>query len=157
MAMLPSRVKLRVLARGVDANGEAELRAELWARGLADRVSVTGGWLAPEDLWTEIQSAVAVVLPFVLVPSELPVSVPEVISCGTPAIVTDIDGLPESVGDAGVVVPPANPGQLAGAMLELANHPERVAVLREACLRRRETLPDWDTVADRWAVALSLA
>jgi len=95
-----------------------------------------------------------VVLPFVLVPSELPVSVLEVIACGTPAIVSDIDGLPASVGEAGIVVPQANARRLAAEMLALATLPERQAALRRACLRQRDNYQSWDATAERWAAAL---
>jgi glycosyltransferase involved in cell wall biosynthesis len=156
MRKLPAHLRLRVLARGLDGAGETELKKGLESRGLADRVGVIGGWQTAEQLKAEIQSALAVVLPFVLVPSEVPVSVLEVIARGTPAIVTDIDGLPESVGDAGVVVPPGDGDRLAAAMLELASQPEKVALLRQACLRRRETFHDWDAVAERWAAVLQI-
>ena len=156
MKRLPGHIKLRVLARGLNSAGEGELKRGLEACRLTDRVTVIGGWQTAEQLKAEIQSALAVVLPFVLVPSEVPVSVLEVIGCGTPVIVTDIDGLPETVGGAGVVVPPADATRLAEAMLALADGPRKVAALRQACLRRRETFRDWDAVAEGWAAALRL-
>jgi len=154
MAKLSERVKLRVLARGTDAQAEAKLRRELAALHLLERVSVKGGWLGQEEIRDEIHSALAVVLPFVLVPSELPVSVLEVIACGTPAIVSDIDGLPASVGEAGIVVPQANARLLAAEMLALATLPERQEALRRACLRQRDNYQSWDAAAERWAAAL---
>jgi glycosyltransferase involved in cell wall biosynthesis len=157
MTKLPAHMKLSVLARGLEGAGAVEMKKGLKSRGLADRVRVTGGWQTSEQMKAEMQCALAVVLPFVLVPSEVPVSVLEVTACGTPVIVTDIDGLPESVGEAGVVVPPGDAAQLAAAMLKLANQPDKVAALRRACLRRRETFQDWDAVAERWEAVLNLS
>lgn len=156
MRQLPQTVRLRVLARGMSEVDADDWRRRLESLGLQDRVTIRSGWLSVEELRVEIAGAIAVVLPFILVPSELPVSVLEVLACGTPVIATDIDGLPESVGDAGLIVPPADAPALARAMQFLAGNPEQVARLREACQRRREKFLNWDQVADRWAETLGL-
>lgn len=149
-ALLPDGPRLRVLARGASVGDEAALRSRLAARGLADRVEVRGGWLDAAGLAREIRDATAVLLPFVLVPSELPVSVMEVVACGTPVITTDIDGLPEAVGAAGRVVPPGDAPALAKAIRELAELPAHATTLRRACLARRRRYHDWSEVAGMW-------
>ncbi len=154
MKRLPPAIRLRVLARGLDADGETALRQRLSGIGIADRVDVRGGWLSRDDLVSEIRQAAAVVLPFVLVPSEIPVSVMEVIACGTPVIVTDIDGLPEAVGPAGLVVPPGDSIALGGAMKNLSQNHGHLQSLRDACLVQRRRYTGWSEVAQQWAARL---
>lgn len=155
MALTPKDIRLRVLARGLEPAQEAEVRSRLDVLGLTDRVDVRGGWLSQEDLVREIRQAAAVVLPFVLVPSELPVSVMEVIACGTPVITTDVDGLPEAVGAGGVVVPAGDATALASAIESLATTPQRLAALRAACMNRREKYTGWAAVAAEWVRVLA--
>jgi len=154
MQLLPPYITLRMLARGLDAEDQTQLETKLAVRGLQERVFIRGGWLPREELRAEIQAVIAVVMPFVLVPSELPVSVLEVIAAGTPVIVSDIDGLPESVGDAGLVVPPGNVTALANAMQSLADDPIRVAALRKNCLMKRSDFADWNAVGRTWSQLL---
>jgi glycosyltransferase involved in cell wall biosynthesis len=154
MLRLPPEICLRVLARGLDAYAEAQLKAHMKKIGLCSRVSIRGGWLPPEDLRAEIQNASAVVLPFILVPSELPVSVMEVVACGTPVIVSDIDGLPEAAGSAGITVPAGDPIALAEAMKSFAADGRRQQILREACRVRRQQYLGWPEVSSRWAAVL---
>lgn len=51
----------------------------------------------------------------------LPVALIEAISCGAPIVSTNILSVQEVVGDAGILVEPRNPDQLAEAMLKLLN------------------------------------
>ncbi|TAK76129.1 MAG: glycosyltransferase family 1 protein [Dehalococcoidia bacterium] len=60
----------------------------------------------------------------------------EAMACGSPVVVSSAGSLPEVVGDAGVVVSPRVPEQLAQAIHTLLVDPQRRAQLREAGLRR---------------------
>lgn len=147
-----TNAELRILARGAD---EAEL---VYIRSLLDRycghnrdrISVEGGWLEREGLRDEIRAASAVALPFVLVPSELPVSVLECIACGTPVITTDIDGLPEAAGKAGLIVRHGSIAELEVALRSLATDPEKLAELKRHCLAQRESMWSWDVMGEAW-------
>jgi glycosyltransferase involved in cell wall biosynthesis len=55
---------------------------------------------------------------------------------GRAAIVSDVGGLPEIVGDAGVVVPPGDEDALAAAIVSLASDPERLRALGAAARAR---------------------
>lgn len=154
MKHLSPDIRLRVLARGIEPKDEVKLRHRVANLGIAGSVEVRGGWLSREDLANEIRRAAAVVLPFVLVPSEIPVSVMEVIACGTPVIVTDIDGLPEAAGPAGLVVPPGDAAALAGAMKKLSDDPARLRSLREGCGIQRGRYTGWGDVARQWTARL---
>jgi len=49
----------------------------------------------------------------------------EAMASGTPVVSTSGGALPEVVGDAGVLVPPADSGAMEKAILDLLDHPER--------------------------------
>jgi len=156
MRLLPPDICLRVLARGINKTAELQINKRLAGYGLSSRVKVNGGWLSTEVLISEIQHATAVVLPFVLVPSELPVSVMEAIACGIPVIVSDIDGLPETAGSAGLVVSPGNAVALAATMQRLAMDNTLQQSLRKACLEQRKGYQSWPVIARLWADVLEV-
>jgi glycosyltransferase involved in cell wall biosynthesis len=143
--------RLNILARGLPPAEVTHLQGRLEAMGLATRVQVRGGWLSPQELRDEVRRAVAVVLPFVLVPSEVPVSVMEAVACRTPVIVSDIDGLPEAAGGAGLIVRPGDPGSLAHAMNEITGSSGQRQALRSACAGQAGRYSDWSTVSRQWA------
>lgn len=149
--------ELRILARGSAPDEMAALRRRVDARtgAMREQVQILGGWMGREAFREELRAADVAVLPFVLVPSELPVSVLECIACGTPVIATDIDGLPEAVGAAGVIVPSGNKVRLAAAMRELANDPARIDDLRVRCREARARMLEWPSVGQEWLRVLS--
>lgn len=143
-------IRLKVLARGADENKVKEIEAEVVRRNLQERVLIKGGFLEIEELKREMQASSAVLLPFVLVPSELPVSIMESIACGTPVVVSDIDGLASAVGDAGIVVPHGEPYSLSLAIQKLHRHKDLIANLKAACSRQTEKMLSWDAVSNIW-------
>lgn len=149
------KVRLRVLARGADDDSLAAIRAAIAVRGLDGRVEVDGGWIERERLLEEIYAADAVLQPFVLVPSELPVTAMEVIACGTPVIGSAIDGLPSTIGPAGTVAAQGNAVALADAITCFARDAGVRAAWREGCRRQRELMLDWDEVTARWEAVLN--
>lgn len=151
-------VELRVLARGSGPDEVDRIGGMIKRRlgGMSARVAVMGGWMEREHYRAEVRVADVVVLPFVLVPSELPVSVLECIACGTPVIATDIDGLPDAVGDAGMIVRSASVKALTAAMRDVAMHPALLAGLRKNCIEARKGMLSWSEVGQEWQRVLSL-
>lgn len=117
------RVRLIVLARGADAD-----TCERWRRNrlanCAERVEFVTGWLERQQVRAYLELASVVVLPFALVPSDVPIAVLEALARGTPVIVSDVDGLPELAEGHGIVVNPVDTGALASAMLTIASNGE---------------------------------
>ncbi len=150
-------VELRILARGAAPEEVDALRRRIEARvgSMRSCVDIVGGWVDRERYRDEVRAADMVVLPFVLVPSELPVSVIECIACGTPVIATDIDGLPEAVGTAGVIIRSGSVAALAAAMRDLAADPARRSALRERCIEARKHMLCWPDVGREWLRVLS--
>ncbi|MFE9426509.1 GT4 family glycosyltransferase PelF [Kitasatospora sp. NPDC006697] len=60
-----------------------------------------------------------------------PFTLIEAMSCGRATVSTDVGGVREAVGDAGLVVPPREPAPMAAAALELLRDPQRRAMLGE--------------------------
>jgi glycosyltransferase involved in cell wall biosynthesis len=72
----------------------------------------------------------------------------EGLQAGVPIVASDAGGIPDALGDAGVLVPPRDPGALAAAIDRLL----RDARLRAALSQRARTRArryDWNLLADR--------
>lgn len=147
-------IRLRVLARGADEAQVAAIGAEAARRGLSGRVEAEGGWIDRARLIEEIHAADAVLQPFVLVPSELPVTAMEVIACGTPVIGSAIDGLPSTIGPAGTVTAQGSAAALASVVEDYCRDPALRVAWRSGCVRQRAQMQDWHSVAGRWEAVL---
>ncbi|MCX7895235.1 MAG: glycosyltransferase family 4 protein [Thermoanaerobaculum sp.] len=80
----------------------------------------------------------------------------EAMACGVPVVVANTSSLPEVAGEAGLLVDPAKPEELAAAILRLANDPplrQRLAALG----RQRAQLFRWELAAQATAGVLHLA
>jgi glycosyltransferase involved in cell wall biosynthesis len=81
----------------------------------------------------------------------MPLVVGEAMAMETPVVATDVGGVRELIGDAGVIVPSRNPDALAEAMLNLMERPPRDRqVLGLAARVRVESNFSVDTKADEW-------
>lgn len=143
-------ISLTILARGAAAQQTEAISAKLKSLNIEDRCQLIGGWINREEMIVHINASDLVVLPFVLVPSELPVSVMEVIACGTPVITTDIDGLPSTVGEAGVIVKQGSVTSLKEAIIVIYNQPDNLDRLKECCVTESAKMHSWDVMCDKW-------
>ena len=73
----------------------------------------------------------------------------EAMACGVPVISTSGGALPEVVGDAGVLVPPADADALRQAIVALLDDPERQKELGEAGLDRVRKSLTWRHAAEK--------
>lgn len=71
----------------------------------------------------------------------------EAMACGVPVISTTGGALPEVVGDAGILVPPASPEALEKAIHELLDNPNRADELGRAGFSRVHRLFTWQQAA----------
>lgn len=147
-------VDLRVLARGAGPDQIAAIEANVVRHGLQGRVEVEGGWIDHARLVEEIRAADAVLQPFVLVPSELPVTAMEVIACGTPVIGARIDGLPSTIGPAGAVVKQADAAALGEQIAAISREPAILEKWKNGCVEQRARMRDWDRITDEWEAVL---
>ncbi len=149
------QICLRILARGADEKKIREIQNKVQICNLQNRVVVKGGWMEIDEFKKELQAATAVILPFVLVPSELPVSVMEVVACGTPVVVSDIDGLAEAAGTAGIVVPQCDVHALSCAVKTLHTDKKLVNTLKRACHTEKRKMLSWNITYKLWQKILS--
>jgi glycosyltransferase involved in cell wall biosynthesis len=73
----------------------------------------------------------------------------EAMACGIPVISTTGGALPEVVGDAGILVPPANSKALVDAVLTLMDRPERAQRMGRAGYQRVRERFTWKRAAEK--------
>ena len=144
-----AHVQLVVLARGADELLLAEVNRKLARFDLLNKVSVIGGWLSREQVWAHIELSDVVVLPFVIVPSDVPIAVLESMARGKPVIGSPVDGIPELISGRGVVVDPLNTGSFARSMLSLINNRDERENLGRNARNFMRSYPDWDEIGAR--------
>lgn len=116
--------------------------------GVADLLS-WGGRLTEEDFDRKMQESIFTLAVYSLTVSGSSV-VTRAMGNATPIIASNIGGIPEYLGDGGLLVPPDNPQALASAMIKLLDNPS----LRESFstnARRRAEGFSWAKVAETTA------
>jgi glycosyltransferase involved in cell wall biosynthesis len=93
-----------------------ELRALAAELELGDRVSFAGA-ATPAEIADRLRASHALALSSLS--ENMPLAVLEALCCGLPVAATDVGGIPEAVGDDGVLSPAGDPEALAGAILEV--------------------------------------
>jgi glycosyltransferase involved in cell wall biosynthesis len=125
-------------------NGAVErMVAEL---GIGPWVSFTGR-IGDEELVRHYARASLAVVPSVYEGFGLPAG--EAMACAVPVISTTGGALPEVVGDAGILVPPADPAALAAALVELLSRPELAAELGRRGFARVHRHFSWRRAAQK--------
>jgi glycosyltransferase involved in cell wall biosynthesis len=135
----------RLVLVGSEGLGGEAVGRRIQALGL-DRQARVLGHVARCDLPALLTGAAVFVLPSVYEGFGIPVL--EAMACGAPVIVSDGGSLPELVGDAGLVVPRAEPDGLADSILEvLGDPPTRERLSRLALSRARQF--SWERAAEQ--------
>ena len=85
------------------------------------------------------------------VPELLGLTLLEAMACGTPAVCTNVGGMPEVMKDGvtGFVVPPNDPKCLRGKLLWLRDHPDEARAMGEAARRHVLERFTWSAVVRR--------
>ena len=91
--------------------------------------------------------ATAAVIPSVYEGFGLPVG--EAMACGVPVISTTGGALPEVVGDAGILVPPADHHALAAAILKILQQPQLAQKLSQEGYQRVQQQFTWIKAAQK--------
>ena len=112
---------------------------------LSDRVALIG-WVDEEDKPALYSGARVFVFPSDYEGFGLPVL--ESISCGTPAVVTEVGSLPEIVGDGGIRVPVGDLDGLTEAMSSILRDPELQETLRRKGLEHAAQF-GWERTAEQ--------
>jgi len=121
--------------------GEGPLAGELRARadsfGVADRLTLRGYMPLDGGLMDLYRSADAVL--HVSHTEGVPQILFEAFAAGTPVVATAVGGVAEAVGDAALLIPPADPDAAARALERLAEEPGLAWKLAERGLKRVRT------------------
>lgn len=124
---------------------QGELRRQIEAAGVGDYVHL-GGWQP------DVAGVLATADVFVLASlwEGLPLTMLEAMATGCPVVVTDVNGCREAITDGvnGLLVPPGDPAELAGAIGRLLADPALRARLSREALR---------TVEERFSAGASVA
>jgi glycosyltransferase involved in cell wall biosynthesis len=73
----------------------------------------------------------------------------EAMFAGLPVLASDVGGLSDLVGGAGLLVPPRDPAALAAALIGLKDDPSSREACARACLERSRQY-EWHAIADRY-------
>ena len=122
----------------------ARLRDLVQARGLGDRVRLAGP-LTGTDLDAAYAAADLVVLASRAETYGMVVA--EALARGIPVLATAVGGVPETLGQAGILVPPGDTTALADALRRWLGDPVLRDRLRTAARHRRTELDGWDTTS----------
>ena len=134
-------IRLVVVGKPKKNSGVTRVVREL---GIGRLITFTGRISETEFVRQYAKASVAVI-PSVYEGFGLPAG--EAMACGVPVISTTGGALPEVVGDAGLLVPPADSQALAGALRSLLNHPDVADALGRAGYRRVEKHFTWQSAA----------
>lgn len=137
----------------------ARLRAAISTSGLEARIRLIGP-LTGADLDAAFDAADLLVLPSRVEAYGMVVT--EALARGIPVVASAVGGVPEVLtaevpGGPGLLVPPAVPAALAGALRRWLGEPDLRAALRRAAAARRGTLPGWEVTTRCLDTALSPA
>jgi len=128
----------------------AAVRQIVEGRSHAERIFCVWESVGRADLHAFLEACHAVVLPFVLVPSEIPLAIIEAAGHDKPVITTGPGGTAEFVREFGLAVPAGHSQALAKAMLRLLEDRQLHADKCSAAQRRYAAHPTWDEVAQSW-------
>ncbi|MCP3929464.1 MAG: glycosyltransferase family 4 protein [Bacteroidetes bacterium] len=111
--------------------------------GTVDDVIFTG-WVDQTDLPAMYNLAHCMFFPSVY--EEFGIPTCESMACGCPPVVSKTGALPEIVGDAGLIVDPFNPIEMADALEKFYTDDALVADYKQRCLKRAEVFT-WENCA----------
>lgn len=134
-------LELIVVAKGTDNKTTQKLISKL---GIRDYVRIIDE-IDTDELVRQYRLATIVVIPSVYEGFGLPAA--EAMSCGAPVVSTTAGALPEVVGDAGILVPPADVGALADAISALVTSSNKRKHLSEIGRKRIVQKFNWRNTA----------
>jgi len=73
----------------------------------------------------------------------------ESMACGTPVIASEVGGIPEVIGDSGILIKPKSPEAITKAVLDLLDNRKKYESLRKKGRARVEKHFSWEAVSSR--------
>jgi len=115
-----------------------------------EKVLIVNATLSPAELKAYISSAWAVTLPFLVIPSEVPITYLEVLSCGTPIVTFENGGTTEYFKNAILSGVPGNEASLFDMLNLIWNNTNLRNELSNNAKAIMSKHPRWDIVANDW-------
>ena len=141
-------IVLLILARTADKGEAKALVRRAASLGIGRAIRVVPGFLGEGEVQSYLFASDAVVLPFILVPSDMPLGALEAMALGKPVITTDIDGMPEIVRDSGALV--RGEAELAAAISGIFSDAEDFNAKKKKCLEYSASVPTWNEITARF-------
>ncbi len=115
-----------------------------------ENIIVSNIKLQRNELKTVVAHARAVALPFLLVPSEIPITFFEVLSVGTPVVTFDNAGTTDYLGDCVLTSSPGKIDGLVRNIMRIWQDDTLYFEMRLRAIKMMENHPTWNVVAQRW-------
>ena len=147
-AMQNTKCQLRICGEGPERRDLERLSQRL---GLTDRIDFMG-WISEEEKHRMLCECRMFVIPSVHEAYGMVAA--EAMSYGKPVIASNTGGLPEVVGDAGMLIPPQDEKALAEAISSLDGDAEKRLAMGRAARERMKAF-SWDEMARRTGVLYS--
>jgi glycosyltransferase involved in cell wall biosynthesis len=132
LAKLRQKYPLKLVVVGTTL-GDGTTEKKIQGLGLEDRVSFTNQ-LDTTELIRQYRQATITVVPSIYEGFGLPAA--EAMACGCPIISSTAGALPEVVGEAGIMIPPADIESLANAIATLIENPDKRKILSQSGRKR---------------------
>ncbi len=141
-------IRLICLFRSDDKLDSSDIRTMIERSAYRGRIHAVWESVSRPELFAFMREALAIVMPFVLVPSEIPLAIIEAMAFGKPVITTSAGGTGEFVSRFGLTPRVGDTAALAEAMLTLATD--------EVCVRTKPAVP-WTstnnyTIGTAWPI-----
>jgi glycosyltransferase involved in cell wall biosynthesis len=146
-------VKLVCLFRGDRNIDSTKFCRRIESASLGDQIICIWSSVSGSDLDLFLRNCFAVLKPFLIVPSEIPLAVLETAGYGKPVIGTGPDGTGAFIDAFGLTVPHADAGALACAMLKLLQDPQLYELKCRDARELYDQHPGWSDVAKVWLQA----
>ncbi len=115
-----------------------------------DNIIVSDAKVTRNELKTIVSHARAVVLPFLLVPSEIPITFFEVLSVGTPIVTFENGGTTDYLEDCVLTSAPGEIGGLTKNILQIWQDDTLYEEKRDKAFCKMSNHPSWDVVSQKW-------
>ena len=145
VAAISALRKIKLVVVG-DLRQNGDIETCIRKLGIKDSVTFTGR-IDSDAFVRQYAKACIAIVPSVYEGFGFPAG--EAMACGIPVISTTGGALPEVVGDAGILIPPANPKALVDAVLSLMDRPDHAQRMGRAGYHRVRERFTWKRAAEK--------
>jgi len=145
------------LFRPDDILDSGHIRGRIQSLKYKNRVFAIWESLGKEELNAFVKSCHAIIMPFLLVPSEIPLSIIETMAWGKPVITTTSGGTGKFVSPFGIVTQPGSIDSLAKAFVDLIEDPNLYRDKCKVAVKGYSLHPTWEEISLSWLNAAKSA